>query len=427
MWLRAVIAVAVGSTATVAAVAQDRPNPAAFLLPPVAADNQAPPPRGGDLPPASEPTPLTPIAPTSQRAATIAPPSDVVPVSATAIQDSRTTAAAPPPLPSQPASNPAKTPDLIDYLTTGKDAYGRERSKSQKTGQTSSFGDDLVDVVNPDHNREPFKSDHCFDNLVSPLTNPFYFEDPRSLTEVRTQFMYQGIPSGEPIFQGGNAWYWGVQGRVAFTDRLSFVFNKLGVIGVDPGNPFVSSQNGLAELWFGPKYTFYRNVDTGGVAAAGLTFQVPAGSSKVLQNTGNLSLVPYVSWAQSFWDTKAGQFNGILSTGYAFSVNNERNSNYHLSAHVDLDVAHMHRFYPLLELNWFLDTTNGSSTPFNLSGRDLVNFGGQSKGANLLTGAIGGRVKITKHVDFGAAFEIPFSGNRDLFDYRWTLDLTWRY
>ena len=35
-----------------------------------------------------------------------------------------------------------------------------------------------------------FKSDHVFDGFISPVTNPFLFEDPRSLTEVRPIFMY---------------------------------------------------------------------------------------------------------------------------------------------------------------------------------------------------------------------------------------------
>ena len=37
------------------------------------------------------------------------------------------------------------------------------------------------------------QSDHCFDDLglISPVSNPFLFEDPRALTELRPIFMYQ--------------------------------------------------------------------------------------------------------------------------------------------------------------------------------------------------------------------------------------------
>ena len=46
-----------------------------------------------------------------------------------------------------------------------------------------------------------FQSDHCFDSFISPVTNPFLFEDPRSLTEVRPIFMIQGARQF-PTFPG---------------------------------------------------------------------------------------------------------------------------------------------------------------------------------------------------------------------------------
>jgi|GEM_PF-2634110 len=38
-------------------------------------------------------------------------------------------------------------------------------------------------------------SDHCFDDFISPISNPFFFEDPRSLTEVRGIFIENSLPS----------------------------------------------------------------------------------------------------------------------------------------------------------------------------------------------------------------------------------------
>jgi hypothetical protein len=57
----------------------------------------------------------------------------------------------------------------------------------------------------------------------------------------------------------------------------------------------------------------------------------------------------------------------------------------------------------------------------------LINFGGQAGGTGLLTGAFGGRVKITESAQLGAAFEIPFAGRRDLFRNRFTVDFILRY
>ncbi len=62
-----------------------------------------------------------------------------------------------------------------------------------------------------------------------------------------------------------------------------------------------------------------------------------------------------------------------------------------------------------------------------MEGRDLINFGGQAKGTGLLTGAMGGRVKITENAQIGATFEIPFAGKRDVFRNRFTLDFILRY
>ena len=272
------------------------------------------------------------------------------------------------------------------------------------------------------------RSDHLFDGFISPVSNPFLFEDPRSLTEIRPIFIYQKLPSSQPDFKGGHIAFFGTQARVAITDRWSLVLNKFGGVSARPGDAVSSSgETGFAEIWLGPKFTFYRGEENGTVAAAGLQFQLPVGSKGVFQDTGTLSLVPYVSYGQNFLrDFRYGSFNVLASTGYAFSVNNQRSDYYYLSGHLDFDAGNLHRFYPLVELNWVLNTTNGTSTPIGSEGRDLINFGGQSK-SGLLTAAFGGRVKITESAQIGAAFEIPVAGRKDLFRYRFTLDFILRY
>src|SRR5207248_5732234 len=61
-----------------------------------------------------------------------------------------------------------------------------------------------------------FQSDHAFDNftcrgdLISPVSNPFFFEDPRALTEVRPIFIYQTAPSNSPL-RGGSSEFFGTQ------------------------------------------------------------------------------------------------------------------------------------------------------------------------------------------------------------------------
>ena len=331
------------------------------------------------------------------------------------------------------------TDSVNEFLTKRSALKEKEREPAPRETSTgwpkldvSRFGEgwgEKIGGVLGEKNGGWFRSDHVFDGFASPVTNPFLFEDPRALTELRPIFIYQKIPSSQRDFLGGNVSYFGTQARVAFTDRWSLVFHKLGAIALNPSDnsPF-GDDAGFAELWLGPKYTFYRGEETCSVAAGGLQFQIPIGSADTFQNTGTLSLVPYLSYAQNFFrDFSWGSFNFMASTGYAFSVNKERSDYYYLSAHLDLDVANLHRYYPMMELNWVLNTTDGQTVPLGSEGRDLINFGAQASGKGLLTGAFGGRVKLSECAQVGAAFEVPLAGPRDLFRYRFTLDFILRY
>jgi hypothetical protein len=277
-----------------------------------------------------------------------------------------------------------------------------------------------------------FQSDHAFDCLVSPVTNPFLFEDPRSLTEVRPIFIYQTSPGRNPVFSGGNSEFFGMQARVAFNEKLSFVMNKLGFVSLHPNNGDDVYQNtsGFSELWLGPKWTFCRSDrwGTGTVFATGLTFQIPTGPTKVFQDTGNLSLTPYLSVAQGFGRTSFGSFNAMTTIGYSFGVDNDRSDYFFNSWHLDYDIASLHRLYPLLELNWFHYTSNGGAHAQNFEGTDLVNFGATDiAGRDLLTLAIGMRYKFNEHAQLGFATEWALTTPRDLTDFRLTLDFILRY
>src|SRR3954470_14242720 len=63
-------------------------------------------------------------------------------------------------------------------------------------------------------------SDHCFDSFISPLSNPFFFEDPRSLTEARAIFLDNKLPSR---IDDSNLQVWSGQVRGRISDRLSVI------------------------------------------------------------------------------------------------------------------------------------------------------------------------------------------------------------
>ena len=297
--------------------------------------------------------------------------------------------------------------------------------------ESGKFGDKIGETLGDAAGkaRDWFKSDHAFDGFISPVTNPLLFEDPRALTEVRPIFMYQQIPSNQPDFKGGSIYYYGLQARVAVTDRLSFVINNLSGTTLSPGaGSAYSGGTGFDELWLGPKYTFLRNENSCSLVAGGVQFQIPIGSKSVYQHTGSLSVVPYLTYGQNFGrDFKIGSFNTLLGTGYSFAADSIRSDYYYLSAHLDLDVMNKHKFYPLVEMNWLYYTKNGNGLTMGSEGRDLFNFGGQAKNTGLLTAAFGARYKITECAQLGAAFEFPLAGPRDLFRYRATIDFILRY
>ena len=342
-------------------------------------------------------------------------------------------------------SAPPKMAELFDYLSDRQEKGGPE-------GKTVGLGGRLADDAKPGpltrlvgdskgwftgermgrifgkQNGGLFESDHAFEEFTSPISNPFLFEDPRSLTEVRGLFLYQSVPGNQPNFLGGDVFYGGLQARLALTERFSISMTKLGVVGVRPrGNSLFDDHTGLSELWLAPKYTFYRDPDKGRLIAGGVQFQIPIGSGNVFQDSGALSIVPYLSAGQNFFKTRFGSINALANVGYAFSTNNKRSDYFYASAHLSLDVMNKQKFFPIAEVNWVQVTTDGRGRVIPGEGRDLFNFGGQAKGSQLLTAAAGLRWRITKRIELGGAYEFPLIGNRDFFKHRFLVDLTWRY
>ena len=117
-----------------------------------------------------------------------------------------------------------------------------------------NFGSNGIFTNNPD--RKLFQSDHEFDMFSSPVSNPFFLLDPRSLTEVKPLFIYQQTRGSNPIFNGGSNFFVGLQGSLAVTDWLSFKISEFGVDFMEPDgshNPLFSNNAGISELHIGPQ------------------------------------------------------------------------------------------------------------------------------------------------------------------------------
>lgn len=465
--LATVLVIAVGDRAdaqAVAPVSPTPPDPSAVLLPPVVSGpvldrspDVRPAPdatlptdrRDTPLPPSFRESNSIPPRPPAEPAARIAlDATQYMPVRGTEYDDARRTALARP--------QAGDTEDGLAYLTQGlyhrgsdglarrsrwEDTstrnegwlaswwnkwFGSKDDSGRKGGLTSNPVDDGIGMH---EERQWFESDRAFCDFVSPLSNPFLFEDPRSLTELRAIGFYQRIPDGDGFFRGGNAWFFGGQGRLAFTQRLSLVVHKIGFASFNPGSGSIyNGGSGLSELWLGPKVVVYRDPEFKTLISIGTQFQIPFGSSSALQDTGSLSVVPYVSAAQKLMATQIGTFNGMATAGYSFSTNRDRSDFFYTSAHLDFDIANGHRFYPVAELNWFSYTTNGQARPISTEGRDFANIGAASKGNNLVTWTLGMRWRsLNGRWEVGGGYEGYMFGQRGLFDGRFSLDFIWRF
>ncbi len=276
-------------------------------------------------------------------------------------------------------------------------------------------------------NGEWFKSDCCCeDSMVSPVSNPFFFTDPRSLTEIEPLFIFQ---TSSRNAEGGNAEFYGIQGSLAISEHFSLVLNKLGFISLNPSAPIdgFDKGTGFADVYLGPKWTFWRD-ESVGAAAAGLTLELPVGSHSQFQDTGTLGLDPYLSYGQTFGVSSFGSFDFIGEAGYSFSVDDQRAQFFHMSAHLDYNVLRNNHWYPLLETNYFYLTKRGDSNDFNFEGYDLVNFGSREPvNRSLWTIAPGVRYKFNECANIGTALEFPLTGGHGFESFRWTLDVIFKY
>ncbi|MFO0869535.1 MAG: hypothetical protein U0935_11440 [Pirellulales bacterium] len=114
-------------------------------------------------------------------------------------------------------------------------------------------------------------SDQCFARYISPMTNPVFFEDPRTLTEVRFIFLNHVLPNRAPLV-GGRAGA-GRADSPALTDRLSIIATKDGFIftGSDP----VIMDDGWADVNVGLKYNLWSDPDSQRLLSAGVTYELP--------------------------------------------------------------------------------------------------------------------------------------------------------
>lgn len=256
-------------------------------------------------------------------------------------------------------------------------------------------------------------ADSQLDAMISPVTNPINFEDPRIQTEVRPIYAYHKL-NEDFITGGGDVRVIAAQARLALTDDLAFIATKDGYFDIN-SDQVLDDSDGAANLEAGFKYALLQDHDKGQIVTAGLRYQLATGSPDVFQGQGDGIITPLISAA-----AKIGDFNVVGSTELRLAVNSDDSTFWDLSAHVDRPIDD---FFPLVELNMYHVVDTGSRIGLEGEGADVINFGSSlADGTTVVTLGAGARYRVCENVDLGAAYEAALTDGDDVFDWRVTTD-----
>ena len=271
-------------------------------------------------------------------------------------------------------------------------------------------------------------SDPCFGDFISPMINFVFFEDPRTVTELRPIFVNHWVPNtiGNDIPADGTIELYALQFRAALTERLSLIAVKDGFI-VDGTQGALDTllDDGWAAVTAGLKYNLYRNPHSGTLASAGLTYEIPVGSQRTLQDVGDGEFHLFLTGGQRFC---GGNAHWLSSVGYRIAVDdNVQNSAIHWSNHLDVRLAPW--FYIFTESAWWHWTDDASNgLPLGVAGQDLFNLPSSDVvGNDLLTQNVGVKFTPTRGTEVGIAYEFPLTDFKDVIEGRLMVDLILRF
>lgn len=260
-------------------------------------------------------------------------------------------------------------------------------------------------------------SDHCFDDFISPMTNPVFFEDPRTLTEARAIFLRHEVPTAA---LGGTVHLFAVQLRAALTDRLSIIATKDGF--VTSTSPLID--DGWSDVAAGLKYNLFADPQSQRLLSTGFTYEMPVGTPRTLQGNGDGEFHLFLSGGMQLLENA----HWISGTGFRIPSDPAAESRmWYWSNHLDYQMSD--RWYVLTELNWYTWIGSGLNTTLpGVEGGDLFNLGSVGvSGNDIVTNAVGLKYKRSRHSEIGVAYEYPLTDRRDVLQNRLTVDWIFRY
>lgn len=311
------------------------------------------------------------------------------------------------------ADSPSSTTDVLslpsyeDVETDYFASLGGEETQKSKGGK--GHVDGLLGTLTP--------SNHSFSCFISPMTNPVFFEDPRISTEAKLIFLQQRVPIAAG---GGDVQLYAMQVQAALTDRLSIVADKDGYVVTQ--HPLID--DGWADVAVGLKYMLFADCEAQRLVSAGMSYELPIGSTRAFQGNGDGEFHLYLSGAAQL----GCDWRWMSGSGFRLPVDTvDESQMWYWSNHLDRQITNT--LYVFGEMNWYHWLRSGQRPALaGIEGGDLFNFGSTAVAGNdIVTGAFGLKYKPSSHLEIGVAWEAPLTDRRDVLDNRLTVDTILRY
>lgn len=266
-------------------------------------------------------------------------------------------------------------------------------------------------------------TDPTWAGFISPMTNPVFFEDPRTLSEVRFIFVDHQIPTlAGGAIPASRLQVLAAQVRVALTEDLSLIATKDGFIWPTAGAPL---DDGWADVALGLKYNLWKDCCCLRILSVGATFELPVGSTQALQGNGDGEFNLFASYGALVGDCS----HFLTTAGIRLPTDRAaENQVFYWSAHLDRQLSGT-CFYAFAEGNWYHWLSNGAVAAFDgIQGGDFFNLGSTGvAGTDIVTGALGLKYKPSLLNEIGVAYEIPLTDERGVLQHRFTADYILRY
>lgn len=271
------------------------------------------------------------------------------------------------------------------------------------------------------------------DGLITPVSNPIYFEDPRITSEVRPIFIQHWLADSVDFKQaqdvplGGEVRVYALQLRYALTDRLALIATKDGYIEFKPEGALAQNHGyGWADLAAGLKYALVDDVESQTMITPGFTITLPTGSHKVLQGDGSGEWNLFVSGVKG-WD----DLHLMGNLGFRIPNNwNQQTVQAHYS--LQLDYRACNWFVPFVCMNGYTVLTEGgdqlAGLDYSTEMYDLINYGStDAQGRSQIVMGFGFRSNLAKDLSAGVAYEAGITGPKGIYDDRITVDMIYRF